>query len=252
MKAAGKADFLKGKIRFIQHSVRCLQAVPDQRVNGGTAHIGRETASGFAAADMRRVCNLFERDGLRIMLVNESNHLLEAYLASDLYARGFRFREPVQSAENILKQAADVPLHRHFITGRLFLQTAVGIPDQTVDFIKRRVFVPKDDKGQGIALHDGMNVFLINDAVRGSDGSTGKQDVGYGVGLFAGYLSDAVQHISVDKNAVAGVQRDMLLPDLKIQHAACRRCDFKVRVPVERPRPMGQLSQLIMIIEDWE
>lgn len=246
MKSAGEADLLKGVCFFAQQSAGGLKPVLNQRLNGGAAQVGMKAAPGFAAADMGGIGNILQGDGLRIMLVDVSEHLLEADLTFQLDLCGLGFWEMLKIAKDVLQYAAEVALYRQFIALPLFTEIAVGVLDHGVNFAS----LPEYDKGQGIAPGNGLNICLINRALFGSDGSAGKEDNGDRIGAVTGQLSDSVQHISVDKDAVARLQRDVLLPDLVIQNTTFGGGKFKVRVPMEGPRPIRQFTQLIVIVAD--
>ena len=51
VEAAGMADFLQGAGRIMQHAMRLLQTVLDQRIHRRTAHVGLKASPGLAAAD---------------------------------------------------------------------------------------------------------------------------------------------------------------------------------------------------------
>ena len=45
------ADLLQGACRILQHAMRLLQAMLDQRIDRRAAHVGLKTSSGLAPAD---------------------------------------------------------------------------------------------------------------------------------------------------------------------------------------------------------
>lgn len=247
---AGKADLLEGMGLFGQQSAGGPEPVLDQRLHRGAPHVGLEAAPRLAAADVGGVGNVLEGDGLRIVLVDVGEHLLEPDLSLHLYPRGFIFGETVKMAEQILKDAADVALYRHLMARCWFSQAAVGVPDDPAHPAAGRVPVPEHHKGQCVAPGNGPDIFLINGAVFGGHSGAGKEDDGDGIGTVSGQLSDSVEHIPVDKYAVARLQRHMLPPHLVLQDVTYSGGDLKVGVPVDGPCPIGQFSQLIVIIGD--
>lgn len=132
----------------------------------------------------------------------------------------------------------------------MFPQKAVGILDDTADLAVGRVPVPEHHKGQPITPGNGLDIFLINGAAFGGHSGTGKEDDGDGIGTVPGQLFDSVEHIPVDKYAVACLQRHMLPPHLVLQDITYSGGDLKVGVPVDGPRSIGQFSQLVVIIGD--
>lgn len=65
--------------------------------------------------------------------------------------------------------------------------------------------------------------------------------------LHAGYLSDSVEHILVDKDAVSRFQNCMGLSHLVVQDTVLRCSDLEAGVPVHRPRTVWQIGKFIAI-----
>ena len=97
---------------------------------------------------------------------------------------------------------AEVALYLHFIARGLPAQKAVDFLKQAVHFPVSGLILPEHHKGQGAALRNRENIFLVHCAVLRSYGRAGKDNERNGVGTVAGWLTDSVQYIPVDKDAV--------------------------------------------------
>lgn len=119
-----------------------------------------------------------------------------------LNVENIKFWEAVQIEEEILQNPAEVALYLHFIARGLPAQKAVDFLKQAVHFPVSGLILPEHHKGQGAALRNRENIFLVHCAVLRSYGRAGKDNEENGVGTVAGWLTDSVQYIPVDKDAV--------------------------------------------------
>ena len=85
MKSTGGTDLLQGQGGFPQQTLRCLEAVLNERLHRGTSEVGLETPSRLTSADIGGAGDIFQCDCLGVMFVNIRQHFLEAYLGVQLY-----------------------------------------------------------------------------------------------------------------------------------------------------------------------
>ena len=225
--------------------MRRLKAVLNKRLHGRTPHIGFKAPSGFAAADIRRFGYVFERDGFFIVFTDIGEHLLHADLRMDLNARVFSLRQILQMQKYLFKNTAQCALNRHFVTGTLFTHQAVNLLHAPVHLFVPTDFLPEQNKRQGVTLCNRLNIFAIDYVGFRCNRSAGKDDIRHQVGRIAGKLLDSMQRVSVHKYAVSRIQGNMLLPDLNVHNAACRRGEFKVGMPMQRSLPIGESRQFV-------
>ena len=145
----------------------------------------------------------------------------------------------------LFKNTAQCALNRHFVTGTLFTHQAVNLLHAPVHLFVPTDFLPEQNKRQGVTLCNRLNIFAIDYVGFRCNRSAGKDDIRHQVGRIAGKLLDSMQRVSVNKYAVAHSQGNMLLPDLNVHNAACRRGEFKVGMPMQRSLPIGESRQFV-------
>ena len=106
---------------------------------------------------------------------------------------------------------------------------------------------PEDHKGQRGAFQDGLDVFPVDGTASGATAFPAKTRMGSGSGAPAGELPDGVEHVAFDEDAVPWLQLQVGLAHLTVQHAVLGGGNLAVGMPVHRPRPVGQVGQLVAV-----
>ena len=151
-------------------------------------------------------------------------------------------------AKDMFKYLIETALDDHLVTLTAFPQLCVDGIRQAIDMAMPACLILKQNKGEGTAGCDREKVSLIDRAGFRGDERAGKDNIGHGVGRFPGYLPHGMHDISIDQNALARCQCQMLLPNLYVETVTDRGDEFKFRVPVQRDLPIRQKREFMFEI----